>query len=332
MQIAAILTLAARTGSEADPIETSRGESRRRKRFLTNVPDAKLEILGKSLLDRSISHLRQAGIDSTSVIPEGSALTQLLPTRSAGSSDFISAWENAIGEYVRQGVDTLLLLRTSTYTDLDYEELLRFHSDRRAGLTQVYSPDSSVDVAVVNANLLRESEHAYRTTLSNLIPDQEQFYYQGYINRLRKPKDFRRLVEDGLTGKCNLRPVGTEVGESIWFGAEVEIDGSCVIDGPAFIGSGTRVAACTRISGGSAVERNCEIDCGTTVDQSWLVQETYVGVGLTVRGSIVSNHKMFNLERKTELPINDPRLIRATKSFSLYGAGSMLLSKLPLSP
>lgn len=331
MEIAAILTLAARTGSETGAADPSIGENRRRKRFLSNVPDAKLEVLGKSLLDRNISRLRGTGVAFTSVIPEGSALTQLLPTRSATSNEFISAWEKAIGEYVRQGVDTLLLLRTSTYTDLDYEELLRFHSERRAGLTQVYGADSSVDVAVVNAKLLRESGNAYRTTLSNLIPDQEHFYYQGYINRLRKPKDFRRLTEDALTGKCNLLPVGTEVGDGIWFGAGAEVDDSCVISGPAFIGSGTRLAACTSISGGSAVERNCEIDCGTTVDQSWILQETYVGLGLTVRSSIVSNQKMFNLDRKTELAINDPRLIRATKSFSLVGAGSMLLNKLQLS-
>ena len=331
MQIAAILTLAARTGTEAGSTEPSRGGNRRRKRFLSNVPDAKLEVLGKSLLDRNISKLREAGVESSSVIPEGSALAQLLPTRSTTSSDFISVWEKAIGEYVRQGVDTVLLLRTSTYTDLDYEELLRFHSERRAGLTQVYGADSSVDVAVVDANLLRKADTAYRTTLSNLIPDQEHFYYQGYINRLRKPQDFRRLTEDALMGKCSLRPVGTQVGDGIWFGTGVEVDDSCVISGPAFIGSGTRMAACTSISGGSAVERNCEIDCGTTVDQSWILQETFVGLGLTVRGSIVSNQKMFNLDRKTELAINDPRLIRATKSFSLSGVGSMLLNKLQLS-
>jgi hypothetical protein len=331
VQIAAILTLAARTGSEAGSTNPSRGENRRRKRFLTNVPDAKLDVLGKSLVDRNISRLQEAGVESSSVIPEGSALSQLLPTRSTASNDSISVWEKAIGEYVRQGVSTLLLLRTSTYTDLDYAELLRFHSERRAGLTQVYGADTSVDVAVVDANLLRKADSAYRTTLSNLIPDQEHFGYQGYINRLRKPQDFRRLIEDALTGKCSLRPVGTQVSDGVWFGTGVEVDDSCVITGPAFIGSGTRMAACTSISGGSAVERNCEIDCGTTVDQSWILQETFVGLGLTVRGSIVSNQKMFNLDRKTELAINDPRLIRATKSFSLSGAGSMLLEKLQLS-
>jgi hypothetical protein len=331
VQIAAILTLAARTGSEAGSTDAPRGENRRRKRFLTNVPDAKLEVLGKSLLDRNISRLREAGVESTGVIPEGSALTQLLPTRGATSNDFISAWEKTIGDYVRQGVDTLVLLRTSTYTDLDYEELLRFHYERHAGLTQVYGADSSLDVAVVNANLLRESDNAYRTTLSNLIPDQEHFYYRGYVNRLRKPHDFRRLAEDALTGKCNLRPIGTQVGDGIWFGHGVEIDDSCVITGPVFIGAGTRIASCTSISGGSVIERDCEIDCGTAVEQSWILQETYVGLGLSVRQSIVSNQKMFNLDRKIELAINDPRLIRATKSFSFSGAGSVLLNKLQLS-
>lgn len=331
MKIAAILTLAARTGSDSGSAGPSITENRRRKRFLSNVPDAKLEVLGKSLLDRNLGRLREAGIESTSVIPEGAALTQLFPTRSAASNDFVSAWEKAVAESVQEGADALILLRTSTYTDLDYEEMLRFHFERGSRLTQVYDTEGSVDVAVVNANVLRESENAYRTTLSNLIPGHEHFYYQGYVNRLRRPKDFRRLVEDGLTGKCNLRPVGSEVGDGIWFGPGVEVDDSCLISGPAYLGADTRVAACASISGGAAIERNCEIDCGTTVEQSWILQETYVGLGLTVRNSIVSNQKMFNLDRKTELAIHDPRLIRPTKSFSLANAGAMLMSKLQLS-
>jgi len=327
VHIGAILTLAARSGNDADSAESSKGSNRRRKRFLTNVPDAKLEILGKSLLDRTVSRLGQVGIESTSVIPEGSNLTQLLPTRSNISNDFISAWEKSVADYVRQGIDTLLLLRTSTYSDLNFEDLLRFHNDRGSALTQVYAADSSLDVAVVNATLLRHTDGAYRKMLSSLIPEQERFYYDGYVNRLRKPQDFRRLIDDALAGDCNLRPVGTEVGPGIWFGQEAEVDDSCTIEGPAFIGAGTRIAACCSVSGGSAIERNCEVDCGTTVEESWILQETYVGLGLNVRRSIVSNQKMFHLDRKTEVAISDSRLIRATKSFSLSGAGASLLSK-----
>ena len=319
MQIGAILTLAAANGNESDSAGPN-GGTRRRRRFLANVPDAKLDVLGKSLLDRTISRLREVGVESTSVIPEGSTLTQLLPTRSTISNEFITAWEKSVADYVRQGVDTLLLLRTNTYSDLDFEEVLRFHTDRGAMLTQAYAGDSSLDVAVVNASLLRDTDGAYRKTLSALIPEQERFYYDGYVNRLRKPQDFRRLIEDALVGNCKLRPIGTEVGSGIWFGPGAEVDDSCVISGPAFIGAGTHVAACCTLSDGTAIERNCEIDCGTAVEQSWILQGTYVGLGLNVRRSIVSNQKMFHMDRKTEVAISDPRLIRATKSIAFSGA------------
>src|SRR5437763_14098733 len=90
VQIAAILTLAARTGSENGSADPSRDENRRRKRFLTNVPDAKLEVLGKSLLDRNISRHRESGVESTSEIPERSARTQLLASRRPTSNECMS--------------------------------------------------------------------------------------------------------------------------------------------------------------------------------------------------------------------------------------------------
>jgi NDP-sugar pyrophosphorylase family protein len=327
VQIGAILTLAARTGNETDSADSPLGGNRRRKRFLTNVPDAKLELLGKSLLDRTISRLRQVGIEDISVIPESSILTQFLPIRASVPKDFIAAWESSVGNYVRQGMDTLLLLRTSTYSDLNFEDLLRFHTERGAMLTQVYAADRSIDIAVVNANLLRDADGACRKALSALIPEQERFCYDGYVNHLNKAQDFRRLIEDALTGNCNLRPHGTEVSPGIWFGEGADIDDSCVINGPAFIGAGTHIAPCCNINGGSAIERNCEVDCGTTVEESWILQETYIGLGLNVRRSIVSNQRMIHLDRKTEIAITDPRLIRATKSFSLAEMGTAVLNK-----
>jgi hypothetical protein len=330
VKIGAILTLTATHGKEADSSESGKDAARKRRRFLSNTPDVKLDVLGKSLLDRTIEKLEAAGVEATTVIPEGPAGTQLLSTRSLLSDDFISAWERAVAEWVQQGVGSLLLVSTGGYSDLDFEELLRFHGDRGAALTQAYAADGSLDMAVVNANFLRDVNGAYRKTLSGLISDQERFFYRGYVNRLRKPQDFRRLTEDALSGKCDLRPVGTEVGPGIWFGSGAEVDESCAIDSPAFVGAGTRIAACCSISGGSAIERDCEIDYGTTVEQSWILQETYVGLGLNVRRSVVSNQKMFHLDRKTEIAISDPRLIRATKSLPFARAGAALLSKLQI--
>lgn len=320
MQIGAILTLAASNGNEAASAESLKNGARGRRRFISKVPNVSLDLLGKSLVDRTAAKLRQAGVEPTTVIAEGPTLAQLLPARFFVSTDSIEAWERAVSDSVRQGVQALVLLRMGAYSDLDFEELLRFHGEHGAALTQVYAPDGSLDIAVVNAESLRNVDGAYRKTLSALIPQQERFFYQGYVNRLRKPQDFRRLTEDALSGKCDLRPAGTEVGDGIWFGAGAQVDDSCVIEGPVFVGAGTRIAACCTISGGSAIERDCEIDFGTTVEQSWILQETYVGLSLSVRRSIVSNQKIFHLDRKAEIAITDSRLIRATLPITQSGA------------
>ncbi len=322
MQIGAILTLAGTSGTEAESRELSKDDSRKRRQFLSNVPNAGLELLGTSLVDQTAAKLRAAEVTPTLVIPNGPALAQLLPSRSFLSTDSVARWERAVSGLLAQGLETLLLIRVGVYSDLDFEELLRFHHDREAQLTQVYAPDGSLDIAVVDAKSLRNVDGAYRKTLSALVSRQERFLYEGYLNRLRKPQDFRRLTEDALSGKCDLRPAGTEVGDGIWLGAGAKVDDSTVINGPVFVGARTRIAACCTIDAGSVIERDCEIDCGTTIEQSWILQETYVGLGLSVRHSIVSNQKMFHLDRKAEIAITDSRLIRATRSLPFAQSGA----------
>jgi len=319
VQIGAILTLAASNSNESGTHESLNDGARKRRQFLSNVPNPKLDLLGKSLLDRTADKLRQSGVKTTTVIAEGPTLTQL--ARSFVSSDAGATWDRAVAESVREGVQTLILLRAGAYTDLDFEEVLPFHGEQRATLTQVYAPDGSLDIAVVDAKSLRNADGAYRKTLGALIPKQERFLYDGYVNRLRKPQDFRRLTEDALCGKCRLRPAGSEVGDGVWLGAGAQIDESCVIEGPVYIGAGTRIGAGCTIIGGSAIERDCEIDFGTTVEQSWILQQTYIGLSLTVRHSIVSNQKMFHLDRKAEIAITDSSLIRATKSLAFTQQG-----------
>ena len=341
MQIGAILTLAASNSNESGTHESLNDGARKRRQFLSNVPNPKLDLLGKSLLDRTADKLRQSGVKTTTVIAEGPTLTQL--ARSFVSSDAGATWDRAVAESVREGVQTLILLRAGAYTDLDFEEVLPFHGEQRATLTQVYAPDGSLDIAVVDAKShaggfahagqdergcpTRSFAHDDRAarklaqTLGALIPKQERFLYDGYVNRLRKPQDFRRLTEDALCGKCRLRPAGSEVGDGVWLGAGAQIDESCVIEGPVYIGAGTRIGAGCTIIGGSAIERDCEIDFGTTVEQSWILQQTYIGLSLTVRHSIVSNQKMFHLDRKAEIAITDSSLIRATKSLAFTQQG-----------
>ena len=57
MKIGAILTLAATNGKEADSSESGKDAARKRRRFLSNTPDVKLDVLGKSLVDRTIERV-----------------------------------------------------------------------------------------------------------------------------------------------------------------------------------------------------------------------------------------------------------------------------------
>ena len=214
---------------------------------------------------------------------------------------------------MQEGATQLLLLRIGCYSDVEYEALLRFHVQRGAVLTQAYGTAGALDLAVVEAACLRGSETPYRKVLSAFIPEQERFFFDGYVNPLKEPRDLRQLVEDGLAGRCSLQPVGSEISPGVWIGAGAQVDPSVSITGPAFIGAGSRIAESCTIKGSSTIERDCEIDCGTTVDQSSVLQGLYVGVALNLQRSVVTRNKLFHLDRNVEVEIDDDRLLGTTK-------------------
>ena len=307
MHIGVIVSLA----EERQKEETSFARKSSRGGFLGGSAPGRLEILGRSLLDRTIDRLREIPSASVRVIPEPPISTSLLPARSAKPSSFITAWENAIAQHLQEGADQLLLLRVGSYSDLDYNEMLRFHLDRGALLTQAYGAGGALDLAMVNAECLRVAESPFRKALSALIPEQERYYYDGYVNPLKNPQDLRRLVEDGLQGRCEFRPVGDEVTAGVWIGAGAHLHPSLRVEGPAFIGARARIAENCAITGLSSVERNCEIDCGTSVHQSCILQGVYVGIALALNRTIVKGGRLFHLDRNLQMDIDDERLIGA---------------------
>ena len=322
MRIAAILSLSADLSNA--------GSSRARRallgysRFAETASYIHFDVLGQSLLDRAIAKLEQFGVSRYTVISETSQ--QFLPWRVATVDAFVEAWERAVANYVAEGVDLLLFARVSAYSDLDYVQFLRFHVDTELPITQAYAADGALDIALVDASRLRGVNGAYRRALSGLISRQARFVYAGYVNRLARPQDFYKLVDDGLRGQCGLRPIGTETRKWVWQAADSEIDGSVAITGPAFIGAGSSIGACCTVGAGSSIERDCEVDCGTLVEESWITPNTYLGVALNVRRSIVGQSTLFHLDRNIEVEIGDHHLIAAAaKSAPLFaGLGSLL--------
>ena len=73
----------------------------------------------------------------------------------------------------------------------------------------------------------------------------------------------------------------------------------------------------------SSIERDCEIDGGTVIDNSFVLRGTYVGMALDVKNSIVGNERIFSLDRNVEVNVSDARLIgRNTKPLAVAGLTS----------
>jgi len=318
VQIAAILTVPAEEGNRRSSQDGIR-------------PYSALDLLGANLVDRTKAKLKQVGALQPTVLTDGNIFSQVLPSHSARSSVFMDDWENAVSGYINDGADLLVLVRVSAYEDVDYAEVLRFHAGTRSPLTQVYGADGSLNIAVVDATLLRDCDDLVRRVLSHLIPQQRRFHHSGYVNRLRRPQDLHRLIEDGLEGRCGLRPVGEEILPGVWVGDGAEIDPTVKIKGSVFVGAGSRVSEGCTLAGQCSIERGCHIDCATLIDRSLVLQGTYVGVALDVRGAIVGDERIFNLERNVEVSISDARLVgRSAKPVGFFaGLTSLLRSEAP---
>jgi hypothetical protein len=315
VQIAAILTVAA----EESPrhVFSMAGKSGRE----SSHSFATAEILGASLLDRTLAKVHELETLPPTILSGRNVADQVLPSRSTRSGRFIDSWEKALCDYVNAGVEMLLLIRVGAYSDVDYSELLQFHAESHSPLTQVYASDGSLDIAIVDATLLRNNDDLMRRALSNLIPKQTRFEYRGYVNRLRRRHDLHRLMQDGLGGRCRLRPMGVEVRPSVWCADDVELDPTVAVNGAVFIGAGSRLATGCSITGPSSIESQCQIDCGTVIDNSLVLQGTYVGMALDVRRSVVSRETIFNLDRNVEVSVSDARLIgRNTKPVAVLAA------------
>lgn len=304
MDIGAIITVA---GGEELAIEP--GKRKRKAHPPENGSFAWCDVLGKNLVDRAISRLQDSGIVAPVVLLEREEPQDLFPSRAPSADHFLSAWEEAVSGQLSSGINTLLMMRLETYTDLDVKNLLSFHFNTGSELTQAYSQKNALEVAVINTAGLRRGKGSMRSRLSHLLPKLRRYEFSGYLNRLRNPQDFRNLAQDGLVGRAGIAPSGKEVASGIWLGDGATVDSTARIMGPTFIGARTEVKASCRISGATTIERDCKIDYGTTVSDCSVLPETYLGIGLRLNRAIAGRNRVFHLDRDVEVEISDKKLI-----------------------
>jgi hypothetical protein len=293
------------------------GASRSLAESLGGSPFASREFLGGTLLQFTLDNLREFGVRQEAVLFEESSAVGFNSCEEPEDGHFFSAWENAVAQQLYRGAEIIFLIRLSSYLEIDFADLVRFHRETSSVLTQVYDKKGAFDVVVVSADHLQTEPGSYRRRLSALIPYHRRYTFRGYSNRLRQPQDFRQLVRDSLSGRNSIRPNGREVSPALWLAEGASVDSSARVTAPAYIGANTQIKGSCVINGGTAIERDCEVDFGATITDSCVLPETYVGLGLNIVHSIVSKNGLFNLDRNVGVEISDRSLIgrQNTSSF-----------------
>jgi hypothetical protein len=284
------------TGAMEDSYSPSRFSSYR-------VPWAGMEVLGKTPIARLAEDLEK-DCDIVSVISNDRDSQQANATPQASIIDLAA---DRLADYKQAGLGTVLIVRCGSYVELDVAEMLNFHQEQGVGVTRALSNDAPLDVWMVDPSGLPE----HMASLSALLCARPAMYRsQGYVNQLRTAREFRRLVLDSFYSRCRLRPQGLEIKRGIWSCDGAQIERSARVVAPAFIGRDVHISAECLVTRGSNVESNSRVDFGTAVEDSTILPNSYVGIGLDLSHSIVDGRNLLNLRHNVNLEITDPVVMR----------------------
>lgn len=272
---------------------------------LCQGPWLTVEILGKAPIARLAEGLKTEICDAVSVfvndLPDGQ---DARATRPASVADLAT---ERFANYKAEGFETVLIVRCGAYVELDAAEMLSFHQEQHSMVTRAFTDDAPLDVWMVDPSGLPE-----RTPLLSALLSARASVYRSkaYVNQLQNARDFRRLVLDSFYSRCRLRPQGSEIKPGIWSCDGAQIERSARVVAPAFIGRDAYISAECLITRGSNVESNSRVDFGTAVEDSSILSDSYVGIGLDLSHSIVDGHNLLNLRHNVNLKITDPVVMR----------------------
>lgn len=269
---------------------------------LDHYPVAYWSLLGESILQRTVRRLRAAGVRLVTVVHYDDQKTK------DGDHD----WEQTFFEYVRTGVERVLLISLDAYAEFNLEDILSFHRQTHCPVTHVADADGPLGISVIEGKCVAEDVAQFRRRLSAFASCSATYEFTGYVSRLHGASEYRQLVQHALLGICEARPLGKEVRPGIWVGDWARVSSKARLLGPCYVGAHSKVRAGALVARQAAIEQNCEIDCGTVVDSSSILPRTYLGPGLHVSQSVVSGSRLVHLGRKLDVELGETGLLGRT--------------------
>jgi hypothetical protein len=239
---------------------------------------SRMPILGNDVLQSWMERVRKVGVQSL----------WLTSSPRDDSSRDDSAAGFALPGFAREGIERLLMIKLKSYAEMDLADLLRFHCESQNPVTEAHDARGHLGVCLLD----REKYEFSRSATNSERPP---YQFRGYAKRILSARERQELVRDGLTGACAMRPSGTQIREQVWIGEGVNLADSVRVIGPAYIGARTIVRAGATIGPYASVERDCVVDCGTTVERSTVLPYTYLAPGLMIRNVLVDGRYLEDL-------------------------------------
>jgi NDP-sugar pyrophosphorylase family protein len=255
-------------------------------------------VVGKNLIQESVEKIRQIGALVLSVIH---------------SADLARDRVEMTRTLAKQGVEQILSFSLNSYAEIDLAEFVQFHRQKRSLATEAMDAEGPLGVELINrASLLVDRDRSEAIASENA----SKYHFSGYAKRLRSAQLYRDLVSDALRGQCALRPKGLQIDDSVWIGEETQIAPTVRLFGPCFVGDGVVLRDFVSLGPSSSVENECLIDCGTTVEGSSVLPNTFLAAGLNVRHSIVDGSRLEHLDSGTAVDLQSAALGGRFKSRS----------------
>lgn len=232
----------------------------------------------------------------------------------------LSSWD--AGPYqslLLPGVDPnqpILLAEASCAVSLQAGEAQQLSS--ASGITVFAAADGSwTGWAVLPAHLLQAQAsqpdaESLSASILHLGLSQGQVVTKQRVYRVT---DYSSLMKANLqllkTPDDNLMSSGRQVAPGIRLCHNVRIHEGAQVTGPVFVGANSRIGQGVVLGPNAVIGWDCIISEGTTLSDVVVLPGTYVGPGLTLKGTVADGESLLDTERETVVELPDAKFLAA---------------------
>lgn len=293
------------------------------KECIGKYPLALLDVLGRSVLMRTLDRLRTAGVDEIALLSDTEPMAPH-PTSTACTFTVASRecfWDEALQHFRRlaRQSECVLVLRLGAWVEVDFAAMVdEFRCAGSVPMRAWSQRGEALDIFVISSGSQSEAAALLRGELRDKRIGMAEHKTCGYVNFLTGPADLRTLTLDAFAGVSEIRPCGTELRPGVWVGRGARVHRRARVLAPAFIGAFCTVHRAAIITRCSSLEHHSEVDCASMIENSTVLPYSRIGAGLELECSVVGFKQVHSLLRNTTVDIEDPHLI-GTTSNHLYG-------------